>query len=158
MCFVVPFIFTKVSDFCEHLTKSGQLSCFRICVLLSTGSWAFWTLPKGQITISVQTFPDNKNRRVKWCYKTRNRTKLKIYQRKTSTNPFFSQGIVFDHRSADLKKKKKQKNKLVALSRSTLKWVSQMFVLFFLQSIVIFHSLPSSFFFWASFPIWCFSI
>lgn len=57
-------------------------------------------------TISVQTFPDNKNRRVKWCYKTRNRTKLKIYQRKTSTNPFFSQGIVFDHRSADLKKKK----------------------------------------------------
>ena len=92
----------------------------------------------GQITISVQTFPDNKNRRVKWCYKTRNRTKLKIYQRKTSTNPFFSQGIVFDHRSADLKKKKKQKNKLVALSRSTLKWVSQMLVLFFLQSIVIF--------------------
>ena len=138
MCFVVPFIFTKVIDFCEHLTKSGQLSCFRICVLLSTGSWAFWTLPKGQITISVQTFPDNKNRRVKWCYKTRNRTKLKIYQRKTSNNPFFSQGIVFDHRSADLKKKKKQKNKLVALSRSTLKWVSQMFVLFFLQSIVIF--------------------
>ena len=111
MCFVVPFIFTKVIDFCEHLTKSGQLSCFRICVLLSTGSWAFWTLPKGQITISVQTFPDNKNRRVKWCYKTRNRTKLKIYQRKTSANPFFSQGIVFDHRSADLKKKKKQKNK-----------------------------------------------
>ena len=93
---------------------------------------------KGQITISVQTFSDNKNRLVKWCYKTRNRTKLKINQRKTSTNPFFSQGIVFDHRSADLKKKKKQKNKLVALSRSTLKWVSQMFVLFFLQSIVIF--------------------
>lgn len=73
---------------------------------------------KGQITISVivKTFPDNKSRRVKWCYKTRNRTKQKIYQRKTSTNPFFSQGIVFDHRSADLKKKKKQKNKLVALS------------------------------------------
>ena len=73
---------------------------------------------KGQITISVmvKTFPDNKSRRVKWCYKTRNRTKLKIYQRKTSTSPFFSQGIVFDHRSADLKNKKKQKNKLVALS------------------------------------------
>lgn len=100
----------------------------------------------------MQTFPDNKNRRVKWCYKTRNRTKLKIYQRKTSTNPFFSQGIVFDHRSADLKKKKKQKNKLVALSATpslavTLKGVLQMFVLFFLQSIVTFHSLPSSFFF-----------
>ena len=77
---------------------------------------SFLDSSKGQITISVQTFPDNKNRRVKWCYKTRNRTKLKIYQRKTSTNPFFSQGIVFDHRSADLKKKKKQKNKLVALS------------------------------------------
>ena len=77
---------------------------------------SFLDSSKGQIAISVQTFPDNKNRRVKWCYKTRNRTKLKIYQRKTSTNPFFSQGIVFDHRSADLKKKEKQKNKLVALS------------------------------------------
>lgn len=77
---------------------------------------SFLDSSKGQITIFVQTFPDNKNRRVKWCYKTRNRTKLKIYQRKTSTNPFFSQGIVFDHRSADLKKKEKQKNNLVALS------------------------------------------
>ena len=100
---------------------------------------------KGQITISVivKTFPDNKSRRVKWCYKTRNRTKQKIYQRKTSTNPFFSQGIVFDHRSADLKKKEKQKTNLwhsqpLHLSWSTLKGVLQMFVLFFLQSIVIF--------------------
>ena len=100
---------------------------------------------KGQITISVivKTFPDNKSRRVKWCYKTRNRTKLKIYQRKTSTNPFFSQGIVFDHRSADLKKKEKQKTNLwhsqpLHLSWSTLKGVLQMFVLFFFQSIVIF--------------------
>ena len=100
---------------------------------------SFLDSSKGQITISVQTFPDNKNRRVKWCYKTRNRTKLKIYQRKTSTNPFFSQGIVFDHRSADLKKKKKQKNKLVALSATpSLAVHSEMFVLFFLQSIVIF--------------------
>ena len=143
MCFVFPFISAKVIGFLR--TPYLKWSTLLFSYLCSALYWlvSFLDSPKGQITISVQTFPDNKNRRVKWCYKTRNRTKLKIYQRKTSTNPFFSQGIVFDHRSADLKKKKKQKNKLVALSATpslavTLKGVLQMFVLFFLQSIVIF--------------------
>ena len=116
MCFVFPFISAKVIGFLR--TPYLKWSTLLFSYLCSALYWlvSFLDSPKGQITISVQTFPDNKNRRVKWCYKTRNGTKLKIYQRKTSTNPFFSQGIVFDHRSADLKKKKKQKNKLVALS------------------------------------------
>ena len=153
VCFVFPFISAKVIDFLR--TPYLKWSTLLFSYLCSALYWlvSFLDSPKGQITISVQTFPDNKNRRVKWCYKTRNRTKLKIYQRKTSTNPFFSQGIVFDHRSADLKKKKRNRktnlwhSQPLHLSRSTLKWVSQMFVLFFLQSIVTFHSLPSSFFF-----------